>query len=265
MCGIVAYIGEKEAAPLLIKGLQRLEYRGYESSGVASVIDGEMEVRKVKGRLMNLQEALAEKPLSGNIGIGHTRWATHGEPSDQNAHPQVGCKNNIALVHNGIVENYYTLKEELLKKKHFFKSNTDTEVIAHLIEENYEGDLPMLVCDPSQIERVFLNLIINAAEAMDDYGHLKLATRFIDSDEMIEIEISDTGHGIHPEDMEKIFDPFFTTKDVGHGTGLGLAISYGIIKAHQGNIFVSSELEKGTSFFVRLPLKTTLNGSENGQ
>jgi two-component system NtrC family sensor kinase len=133
------------------------------------------------------------------------------------------------------------------------------------ITENYEADLPMLVCDPSQIERVFLNLIINAAEAMDDYGDLKLATRYIESDEMIEIEISDTGHGIHPEDMEKIFDPFFTTKDVGHGTGLGLAISYGIVKAHQGNIFVSSELEKGTSFFIRLPLKTSLNGSENGQ
>ena len=90
---------------------------------------------------MNLQEILADKPLSGNIGIGHTRWATHGEPSNQNAHPQVGCKNKIAVVHNGIVENYYSLKEGLLKRNHFFKSNTDTEVIAHLIEENYENNL----------------------------------------------------------------------------------------------------------------------------
>lgn len=141
MCGIVGYIGDKDINSVLMAGLWRLEYRGYDSSGVASVMDGELDVRKVKGRLMNLQEKLADKPLSGNIGIGHTRWATHGEPSDQNAHPQVGCKNKIAVVHNGIVENYYTLKEELLKKKHFFKSNTDTEVIAHLIEENYKGNL----------------------------------------------------------------------------------------------------------------------------
>jgi glucosamine--fructose-6-phosphate aminotransferase (isomerizing) len=122
-------------------GLWRLEYRGYDSSGVASVSGGDLDVRKVEGRLMNLQKKLSAKPLSGNIGIGHTRWATHGEPSDQNAHPQVGCKNQIAVVHNGIVENYYTLKEELLKRNHFFKSNTDTEVIAHLIEENYNGNL----------------------------------------------------------------------------------------------------------------------------
>lgn len=141
MCGIVGYIGDKDINSVLMAGLWRLEYRGYDSSGVASVMDGDLDVRKVKGRLMNLQEKLADKPLSGNIGIGHTRWATHGEPSDQNAHPQVGCKNTIAVVHNGIVENYYTLKEELLKKKHFFKSNTDTEVIAHLIEENYKGNL----------------------------------------------------------------------------------------------------------------------------
>jgi glucosamine--fructose-6-phosphate aminotransferase (isomerizing) len=141
MCGIVGYIGDKDINSVLMSGLWRLEYRGYDSSGVASVMDGDLDVRKVKGRLMNLQERLADRPLSGNIGIGHTRWATHGEPSDQNAHPQVGCKNLIAVVHNGIVENYYTLKEELLKKKHFFKSNTDTEVIAHLIEENYKGNL----------------------------------------------------------------------------------------------------------------------------
>jgi len=141
MCGIVGYIGDKDINSVLMAGLWRLEYRGYDSSGVASVMDGDLEVRKVKGRLMNLQGMLSERPLSGNIGIGHTRWATHGEPSDQNAHPQVGCKNKIAVVHNGIIENYYTLKEELLKKKHFFKSNTDTEVIAHLIEENYKGNL----------------------------------------------------------------------------------------------------------------------------
>jgi glucosamine--fructose-6-phosphate aminotransferase (isomerizing) len=100
MCGIVGYIGDKDINSVLMAGLWRLEYRGYDSSGVASVMDGELDVRKVKGRLMNLQEMLADKPLSGNIGIGHTRWATHGEPSDQNAHPQVCCKNQIAVVHN---------------------------------------------------------------------------------------------------------------------------------------------------------------------
>jgi len=141
MCGIVGYIGDKDINSVLMAGLWRLEYRGYDSSGVASVMDGDLDVRKVKGRLMNLQKILSDKPLSGTIGIGHTRWATHGEPSDQNAHPQVGCKNQVAVVHNGIIENYYSLKEELLKRKHFFKSDTDTEVIAHLIEENYEDDL----------------------------------------------------------------------------------------------------------------------------
>jgi glucosamine--fructose-6-phosphate aminotransferase (isomerizing) len=141
MCGIVGYIGDKDINSVLMAGLWRLEYRGYDSSGVASVLDGDLEVRKVKGRLMNLQEILTERPLSGTLGIGHTRWATHGEPSDQNAHPQVDCKNQIAVVHNGIIENYYTLKEELIKKKHFFKSNTDTEIIAHMIEENYDGSL----------------------------------------------------------------------------------------------------------------------------
>jgi two-component system NtrC family sensor kinase len=133
------------------------------------------------------------------------------------------------------------------------------------IKENLQKDLPMLICDPSQIERVFLNMIINAAEAMDGNGQLTLTTRHAQNDEFIEVEITDTGHGIHPEDREKIFDPFFTTKDVGHGTGLGLAISYGIIKAHQGDISVVSELEKGTSFIIKLPLQTAQTGSDNGK
>ncbi len=165
MCGIVGYIGDKDINSVLMAGLWRLEYRGYDSSGVASVIDGEMEVRKVKGRLMNLQELLAEKPLSGTVGIGHTRWATHGEPSDQNAHPQVGCKNMIAVVHNGIIENYYSLKEELVKRKHFFKSNTDTEVIAHLIEENYKGNLKESVSKTiSRLEGSFAIAVICTEE-----------------------------------------------------------------------------------------------------
>ena len=165
MCGIVGYIGDKDINSVLMAGLWRLEYRGYDSSGVASVMDGDLDVRKVKGRLMNLQEILANKPLSGIIGIGHTRWATHGEPSDQNAHPQVGCKNQVAVVHNGIIENYYSLKEELLKKKHFFKSNTDTEVIAHLIEQNYEKNLKESVLKTvSKLKGSYAIAVISTAE-----------------------------------------------------------------------------------------------------
>jgi glucosamine--fructose-6-phosphate aminotransferase (isomerizing) len=141
MCGIVGYVGDKDINSVLMSGLWRLEYRGYDSSGVASIVNGDLEVRKVKGKLMNLEELLRDKPLVGKLGIGHTRWATHGEPSDHNAHPQVDCKKKIAIVHNGIIENYYTIKEELIKKKHLFQSNTDTEVLAHLIEENYDGNL----------------------------------------------------------------------------------------------------------------------------
>ncbi|MCK4422232.1 glutamine--fructose-6-phosphate transaminase (isomerizing) [candidate division WOR-3 bacterium] len=141
MCGIMAYVGDKDLNSVLMAGLWRLEYRGYDSSGVASIMDGELEVRKALGRLMVLQDILSDRPIGGGAGIGHTRWATHGEPSDQNAHPQVDCSGKIAVVHNGIIENHYSLKEELIKNKHIFQSNTDTEVIAHLIEENYNGDL----------------------------------------------------------------------------------------------------------------------------
>jgi len=165
MCGIISYVGDKDINSVLMAGLWRLEYRGYDSSGVASIMDGELEVRKVEGRLMNLQEILSDKPLGGKVGIGHTRWATHGEPSEQNAHPQVDCNENIAVVHNGIIENYYTLKEELIKKKHIFKSNTDTEVIAHLIEENYDGDLKESVLkSTSRLEGSFAIAVIAASE-----------------------------------------------------------------------------------------------------
>lgn len=143
----------------------------------------------------------------------------------------------------------------------------ENQSIFHNIQINItlQENLPLLVCDPSQIEQVFINLIINAAEAMDGNGQLALETRYSSPEEFIKIVISDTGHGISPEDFDKIFDPFFTTKDIGHGTGLGLAISYGIIKAHRGTISVESELEKGTSFTIRLPLNATMNGMDNGK
>lgn len=136
MCGIVGYVGPKNAVPLLIEGLKRLEYRGYDSAGVAVLqADGALAVRKRVGRLSNLEDALETKPIAGGLGIGHTRWATHGEPSEINSHPHLDGTGNIAVVHNGIIENYLALQADLKAKGHVFKSQTDTEVIPHLIEE----------------------------------------------------------------------------------------------------------------------------------
>lgn len=142
MCGIVGYIGSKDATNLLLSGLKRLEYRGYDSAGVAVIERNMIKVVKSAGKLSNLEEKLKEDCPIGNIGIGHTRWATHGRPSDVNSHPHQGCSNNFAVVHNGIIENYLELKEWLINEKgHVFASETDTEVIAHLVEEYYNGDL----------------------------------------------------------------------------------------------------------------------------
>ena len=134
MCGIVGYIGEKEAFPIIIKGLKRLEYRGYDSAGVA-VIKDTLKVFKTKGKVSDLLANTNEKDTSGTIGIGHTRWATHGPPSNENAHPHTSQSKNITLIHNGIIENYNTIKKELIKRGHIFESDTDTEVLTHLIEE----------------------------------------------------------------------------------------------------------------------------------
>ncbi|HOQ17767.1 MAG TPA: glutamine--fructose-6-phosphate transaminase (isomerizing) [Defluviitaleaceae bacterium] len=141
MCGIVGYIGNKKAKPILIDGLKKLEYRGYDSAGIAILNSGEINVVKSKGRIAVLEDKLKDISLEGTIGIGHTRWATHGEPSDINSHPHISKNGKIAVVHNGIIENYIQIKEFLLAKGYQFKSETDTEVIAHLIEYNYEGDL----------------------------------------------------------------------------------------------------------------------------
>jgi glucosamine--fructose-6-phosphate aminotransferase (isomerizing) len=138
LCGIVGYIGWREAAPIIIEGLKRLEYRGYDSFGVATE-NGNIRVVKRSGRISENGMGLAA--LTGQIGIGHTRWATHGVPNDINAHPHTDCTGRIAVVHNGIIENYALLKRKLIERGHQFKSETDTEVIAHLIEEYYEGDL----------------------------------------------------------------------------------------------------------------------------
>ena len=141
MCGIVGFVGKKQASPILVEGLSKLEYRGYDSAGVAVLEDGEIRVRKYKGRLKNLENNLIENPLNGFIGIGHTRWATHGEPSDVNSHPHSNGNATISVVHNGIIENYIKLKEWLKGKGYTFCSETDTEVIPNLIDYYYEGDL----------------------------------------------------------------------------------------------------------------------------
>lgn len=141
MCGIVGYVGKKEASPILVEGLSKLEYRGYDSAGVAILDEGYIRVTKCKGRLVNLENKLHTSPLKGHIGIGHTRWATHGEPSDLNSHPHSNFNETISVVHNGIIENYIKLRERLISKGYEFCSETDTEVIPHLIDYYYNGDL----------------------------------------------------------------------------------------------------------------------------
>jgi glucosamine--fructose-6-phosphate aminotransferase (isomerizing) len=140
MCGIVGYVGPKKVVPLIIDGLKRLEYRGYDSAGIAVVSDGgTLDIRRASGKLRNLEEAIRLAPLDGVYGIGHTRWATHGRPTEENAHPHRDCKSQVVVVHNGIIENYLKLKKELIGEGHKFVTETDTEVIAHLIEKHYNG------------------------------------------------------------------------------------------------------------------------------
>ncbi|WP_028829765.1 glutamine--fructose-6-phosphate transaminase (isomerizing) [Proteocatella sphenisci] len=141
MCGIVGYVGSRQAQNVIIEGLEKLEYRGYDSSGIAVVHENSINTAKFKGRLSVLDNFTKENPITGNVGIGHTRWATHGAPSDINSHPHLNNKETIAVVHNGIIENYLTLKEELQSKGYQFVSETDTEVIAHIVDYYYEGDL----------------------------------------------------------------------------------------------------------------------------
>ncbi len=147
MCGIVGYIGKKDVTPILLEGLKKLEYRGYDSAGVAVLADDKIDVVKAKGRLAVLEDKLKANPVTGNIGIGHTRWATHGEPNDVNSHPHVSFNQKIAVVHNGIIENYMQIKDFLMGKGYVFQSETDTEVIAHLIQYNYRGDLVKAVME----------------------------------------------------------------------------------------------------------------------
>jgi len=140
MCGIVGYIGFREAWPIVVKGLKRLEYRGYDSAGIALIGQGGLGIYKKAGKVVELEQFAADKDQSGSIGIGHTRWATHGAPSDRNSHPHTSNDGALSIIHNGIIENYATIKEELIKRGHTFNSDTDTEVLIHLIEEIYKNE-----------------------------------------------------------------------------------------------------------------------------
>lgn len=166
MCGIVGYIGTRDAVPIILDGLRRLEYRGYDSAGIA-VLDGgeQLAIRRASGKLRNLEEVIRANPMSGMYGIGHTRWATHGRPTEENAHPHRDCKGNIVVVHNGIVENYLVLKHQLQEEGHLFVTETDTEIIAHLIEKHYNGNLEVAVrCAVKQLSGVFALAIISKSE-----------------------------------------------------------------------------------------------------
>ncbi len=141
MCGIIGYVGPRDVVPVILDGLKKLEYRGYDSAGIAVLKKGEIKRRRVKGKIAELENSLNEDPLSGHYGVGHTRWATHGRPSEENAHPHQDCSGSLVVVHNGIIENYLSLKQKLQEEGHSFQTETDTEVIAHLIEKHYENSL----------------------------------------------------------------------------------------------------------------------------
>ena len=146
MCGIVGYIGERDASPICFSGLRRLEYRGYDSAGIAVLNDSGLEVRKVVGNLDVMEKSLGKETLPGTVGIGHTRWATHGKPSIENSHPHLSSNGKIAIVHNGILENYQELRRSLINEGYHFKSQTDTEVVAHLVQKYFDGDLRLAFC-----------------------------------------------------------------------------------------------------------------------
>ena len=147
MCGIVGYVGPKKSASMLIDGLKRLEYRGYDSAGVSIMNEKGVETRKAKGKISQLEQVIRGNPIDGNVGIAHTRWATHGPPNECNAHPHHDCTGTIAVVHNGIIENYGALRKMLTDHGHTFVSETDTEVLAHLIEAAFDGNLEEAVAD----------------------------------------------------------------------------------------------------------------------
>ena len=173
MCGIVGILGDHEAAPILVEALKRLEYRGYDSAGIATVHGGRLDRRRAVGKLVNLSDLLVHEPLAGKSGIGHTRWATHGIPAERNAHPHMSGE-TVAIVHNGIIENYKGIRERLLQNGYEFSSETDSEVVAHLIDSYFDGDLFAAVKQAvNELEGAFALGII----AIDDPGTLVACRR----------------------------------------------------------------------------------------
>ncbi len=165
MCGIIAYIGKREAVPILVAGLRRLEYRGYDSAGLAVNEDRGLRIERTVGKVAELERKISGQSISGTCGLAHTRWATHGKPSEANAHPHTDCRSLIAVAHNGIIENYQQIKTELQARGHVFRSETDTEIVAHLIEENDEGDFELAVLKAvNQLEGTFGLALLNHAE-----------------------------------------------------------------------------------------------------
>jgi glutamine---fructose-6-phosphate transaminase (isomerizing) len=176
MCGIVAYIGSKEAFPIILKGLQRLEYRGYDSAGIALLNEDGLKVYKKKGKVANLEASLVGKSLHSQIGIGHTRWATHGEPSDRNAHPHTSANGQLAMIHNGIIENYNQLKKELITKGYVFNSDTDTEVLLNFIQDIQQNNQ----CPLEEALRIALKRVVGAYVIVlldEDYPDTLIAAR----------------------------------------------------------------------------------------
>lgn len=178
MCGIVGYVGKRRVKQILLDGLKRLEYRGYDSAGLAAIEKGKLWVQKQAGKIAQLEEALKDKELSATCGIGHSRWATHGRPTDENAHPHWDCKKNIALIHNGIIENYLPLKK-LLLKEHEFTSQTDTEVLAHLFEEHYRGNLEEAVRSGLQGVQGAFAIAVIAKDSPDEIVVAKTASPLV--------------------------------------------------------------------------------------
>src|SRR6184192_4511115 len=171
MCGIVGYVGRAEATPILLDGLRRLEYRGYDSAGLAVVDAGQLDARKCAGRIAELARLVKKQPVSGSLGISHTRWATHGKVNDENAHPHFDASGKLALVHNGVIENYQTLKDELVRNGDTsFRSETDTEVLAHLIGKIYDDSCASTVDAPGKKARLFDAVRTALRQVIGTYG-----------------------------------------------------------------------------------------------
>jgi len=172
MCGIIGYIGPKSVVPILLEGLKKLEYRGYDSAGIAVVDKNRIEIRRVKGKIQDLEKNLESSPPHGSYGVGHTRWATHGRPCEENAHPHQDCTGSLVVVHNGIIENYLSLKQRLKKEGHTFRTETDTEVIAHLVEKYFKGSLEKAVQRAIQdLDGAYAVAVISA----QDFGKIVVA------------------------------------------------------------------------------------------